>query len=334
VGLCLGDAQALDAGRHADACDALLIGHLDREAYRDPDPYFNPTFGWSSGYGEAVGLPVVIDLLHLGRPRSVAAYLIRGPEPILVDCGPATCLGALQDALARQGMTIDDLRHLLLTHIHLDHAGAAGALVQANPRLIVHVSALGAPHLIDPSRLHRSSRRLFGGDFDRLWGPLLPIPAANVRVAEHEAAGLDCFATPGHATHHVTFVDGGGNCYAGDTTGVRVSPVKYVAGAAPPPDIDIPAYLGSLDAIEERAPARLCLSHFGIYDDVEDHLDCMRGTLTRWSAWVRDGATEEEFVARARAELAHRPDVLEEIETAAPFPPSYAGLKRYWENVG
>jgi glyoxylase-like metal-dependent hydrolase (beta-lactamase superfamily II) len=203
--------------------------------------------------------------------------------------------------------------------------------VAANPRLTVHVSAVGAPHLIDPERLHKSSRRLFGADFDRLWGPLVPIPPANVHLAKHEAAGLECFATPGHAIHHVAFLDSDGTCFSGDTTGVRVSPLKYVGAATPPPDIDITAYLRSLDAIEQRQPMRLCLSHWGIFDDVADHIECMRGALMRWSAWVRDGATEDEFVALARAELTDQPDVLAAIEIAAPFPPSYAGLKRYWQ---
>jgi len=278
-----------------------------------------------------VGHPALIDLNHLGRPRSLAVYLVPGPEPTLIDCGPSSCLDELERALAGHGVGIGDLRHVLLTHIHLDHAGAAGALVAANPRLLVHVSSAGAEHLADPSRLERSARRLFGAEFDRLWGPLAPIPAANLRVLDTHAGGLECFATPGHAIHHTSFLDRHGNCFSGDVTGVRIPPSTYVAPGTPPPDIDLDAYRQSLDEIVSRRPERLCISHFGIVEDVPGHVTRMREGLTLWSGWVRDGATEEEFIEAARAELAGQPEVLEAIETAAPFPPSYAGLKRYHE---
>src|ERR1700722_436357 len=113
-----------------------------------PDWFFNLSFVWVKGYPTSVGHPVLIDLLHRGRPRAVAAYLVTEPEPALIDCGPASCLPTLESALSERGLGIGDLRHLLLTHIHLDHAGAAGALVAANPRLLVHVSAAGARHLV------------------------------------------------------------------------------------------------------------------------------------------------------------------------------------------
>ncbi len=278
-----------------------------------------------------MGHPALIDLHHLGRPLSLAVYLVLGSEPALIDCGPSSCLDVLERALAGHGLRVGDLRHVLLTHIHLDHAGAAGALVAANPRLLVHVSSAGAGHLADPSRLERSARRLFGAEFDRLWGPLAPIPAANLRVIGVRAAGLECFATPGHAIHHTSFLDPDGNCFSGDVTGVRIPPSAYVAPGTPPPDIDLDAYERSLDEIVARQPDRLCLSHFGIAEDVPGHVARMRDGLALWSGWVRDGATEEEFIEAARAQLAGRPEVLAAIETAAPFPPSYAGLKRYWE---
>jgi glyoxylase-like metal-dependent hydrolase (beta-lactamase superfamily II) len=275
-----------------------------------------------------VTLPDVIDLLHLGQPRALAAYLIPGPEPALIDCGPASCLPALERGLADRGLSLSDLRHVFLTHIHLDHAGAAGALVAANPSLQVHVSSVGAPHLLDPGRLEHSALRLFGSDFDRLWGRITRVPAANLRVLGTRELGFECFATPGHAIHHVSFLDRQGNCFTGDVTGVRIAPSRYVAPATPPPDIDLPAYARSLAAIEARQPDRLCLSHFGIFEDVRGHLARMRSGLVRWSDWVRDGATEHEFVAAARREL--DPAVADTIETTAPFEPSYAGLKRYW----
>jgi glyoxylase-like metal-dependent hydrolase (beta-lactamase superfamily II) len=277
-----------------------------------------------------VGQPALIDLLHLGRPHVLAAYLVADPEPTLIDCGPASCLGALERALADRGMRIGDLRHLLLTHIHLDHAGAAGALVAANPQLIVHVSEAGAPHLLTPDRLERSARRLFGTEFDRLWGALAPVPPANLRVAGEHVAGFDCFPTPGHAVHHISFLGPEGSCFTGDVTGIRIPPWTEVVPGTPPPDIDLDAYDRSLTAIADRHPERLCLSHFGIFEDVEEHLPRARDGLARWSGRVRDGATEQEFVAAARADLNGHPDALEAIEAAAPFEPSFLGLQRCW----
>ena len=278
-----------------------------------------------------VGQPALIDLLHQGRPRSLAVYVVAEPEPALIDCGPRSCLPALERGLAEHGIAVGDLRHLLLTHVHLDHAGAAGALVAANPHLVVHVSEAGSPHLVDPQRLERSSRRLFGVEFDRLFGSLTPIPEANVRIAADEVAGFECFATPGHAIHHTSFMDGDGTCLTGDVTGVRIPPADYVAAGTPPPDIDLDAYDRSLAEIEDRRPQQLCLSHFGFVEDVPGHLQRMRESLMRWAGWVRDGATEDEFIAAARGELADQPEVLESIEAAAPFAPSYAGLRRYWD---
>jgi glyoxylase-like metal-dependent hydrolase (beta-lactamase superfamily II) len=278
-----------------------------------------------------VGHPALIDLRHLGRPRVLAAYLVTDPEPMLIDCGPASCLGALEDGLADHGVRVGDLRHLLLTHIHLDHAGAAGALVAANPRLIVHVSDAGAPHLLAPERLERSARRLFGAEFERLWGSLAPVPPDNIRVARGRAAGLDCFPTPGHAIHHISFLGPDGSCFTGDVTGIRIPPWTEVVPGTPPPDIDLDAYDRSLTAIADREPERLCLSHFGVFGDVDGHLARTRAGLERWSGRVRDGATEKEFVAAARADLNGRPDALEAIEAAAPFEPSFLGLQRYWD---
>ena len=274
----------------------------------------------------------LIDLRHMGRPRALGVYLIPGPEPVLVDCGPSSCASALQEGLARHGLQIGDLAHLLLTHVHLDHAGGAGALVARNPRLRVHVSPLGAPHLIDPTRLERSARRVFGERFDVLWGSLDPVPATNVIAIGKRAAGLECVATPGHAVHHTAFFTAEGTCFSGDVTGVRIAPTDYVAAGTPPPDVDLEAYSVSLEAIADRAPRRLCLAHFGIFADVAEHLDRQRAVLERWSGWVRDGATEPEFIARATAEQEGlEPEAVHALESAADFRPSYAGLVRYWQ---
>jgi glyoxylase-like metal-dependent hydrolase (beta-lactamase superfamily II) len=263
----------------------------------------------------------------------VASYLLPGDEPALVDCGPSSSIDALESGLAMHGLTVGDLRHLLLTHIHLDHAGAAGVLSRLNGQLTIHVSEVGAPHLVDPSRLERSARRLYGDEFDRLWGELAPVPEDRIEVIGERVLELEAWPTPGHASHHVSFLAPDGSCYAGDAAGVRIAPSSFIAPVAPPPDIDLEAWERSLDEIEARQPKRLCLPHFGVVSEPREHLANMRERLREWAERVRSGATEEEFVAAAEAELA----AVADAETAAPYTEagpfwqSHAGLRRYWD---
>jgi len=277
-------------------------------------------------------VPELIDLCHLGRAKVIASWLLPGGEPALVDCGPSTCLDALRAGLAEQGLAVADLRHLLLTHVHLDHAGAAGGLVRENPDLLVHVSEIGAPHVVDPSRLERSARRIYGEDFDRLWGELTPVPEANVRIVGAHVLGLDAFPTPGHASHHVSFLAADGDCFSGDASGVRILPASYLAPVAPPPDVDLEAWSRSLDALEARRPARLRLPHFGTIVQPDEHLALMRERLAVWAQRVGGGATVDEFVAAAEQELAVGADgeTAASYRQAAPFWQSHAGLARYW----
>ncbi len=270
-----------------------------------------------------------IDLHHQGRARVIGSYLVETDDgPALADCGPASCLPALRDGLRERGVELRDLSHLLLSHIHLDHAGAAGVLVRSNPRLQVHVSEVGAPHLVDPSRLERSARRLYGEDFDTLWGELAPVPEGNVRVVGTTAVGLACFPTPGHASHHVCYLHPDGTLLAGDATGVRIQPSAAVTPPTPPPDLDVDAWLRTLNEIGRAAPARLALTHFGLATDVGRHLDELRARLREWAARVADGASEEEFVTEAAAELG---EDAETYERAMPLWQSYAGLRRWAE---
>jgi glyoxylase-like metal-dependent hydrolase (beta-lactamase superfamily II) len=276
---------------------------------------------------------VLLDLRHLGRERVIASYLLEGDEPALVDCGPASCSEALRSGLAAHGLAVTDLRHLLLTHIHLDHAGAAGTLVREHPGLLVHVSEIGAPHLVDPSRLERSARRLYGEDFDRLWGELAPVPEENLRVVGDRVRGLEVFPTPGHASHHVSYLSEDGTCFSGDATGVVIPPSRYVAPVAPPPDIDLEAWERTLDAVGEREPSRLCLPHFGVVEEPEVHLERVRERLGAWAGRVRDGVEEEEWVRAVEGELAAEvdPDTAQVYQQAGPLWQSYAGLRRYWD---
>jgi glyoxylase-like metal-dependent hydrolase (beta-lactamase superfamily II) len=270
-----------------------------------------------------------IDLLHLGRERVIAAYLVETSEgPALFDCGPATCVDALKAGLAERGLALTDVRDLLLSHIHLDHAGAAGVLVREHPELRIHVSPIGAPHLVDPSRLERSARRLYGDDFERLWGELAPVPKANVHEVDEDVLGLACFPTPGHASHHVCYLGADGILYAGDAAGVRIDPSRFVLPPTVPPEFDLDTWEATLDEIERRAPARAALIHFGVFDDVSRHLGELRERLREWTQRVGDGSSEEAFESAGRADLGVE---REQYEQAMPLWQSYAGLQRYWE---
>ena len=274
-------------------------------------------------------MPDLLDLRHLGHERVIGCYLLQTEDgPALQDCGPTTSVPELKAGLAERGLELGDLRHLLLSHIHLDHAGAAGVLVREHPGLQVHVSEIGAPHLVDPSRLEASARRLYGDDFDRLWGELAPVPSENLHVVGDETLGLATFPTPGHASHHVSYLDGEGTLYAGDAAGVRIRPSEFVLPPTPPPEVDLAAWDRTLDELERRDPQRLALIHFGVFDDPLRHLEELRRRLPEWADRVRDGATEEQFAAEAGADLAADRDAYEQ---AMPFWQSYAGLKRYWE---
>ncbi len=275
--------------------------------------------------------PAPIDLHHLGAERVVASYLLDTEDgPALFDCGPSSCVERLKVALRGRGLELGDVRHLLLSHIHLDHAGAAGVLVREQPALQVHVSGIGAPHLADPTRLERSARRLYGESFDHLWGELAPVPEQNIQVVGDRVLGLECFPSPGHASHHVCYLDDAGTLYAGDAAGVRIQPSRSVLPPTPPPDFDLGAWSETIQEIERREPIRLALIHFGIADDPDRHLAELRRRLDDWVGRVRDGADAEEFAETVRRDLAEEPDTsAEEYERAMPFWQSYAGLERY-----
>ncbi len=270
-----------------------------------------------------------LDLLHSGVPRTIGAYLLGTSEGLaLFDCGPSSCLPALKAGLAERGVELGDVKHLLLSHIHLDHAGATGTLVRENSDLTVWVSEIGAPHLVDPSRLERSARRLYGEAFDELWGELAPVPEANLRIVGERVLGLECFLAPGHASHHVCYFDGE-TLYAGDAAGVRIQPARSVLPPTPPPDVDVEGWGRTLDEIERRGPEQLALIHFGVAEDVDRHLTELRERLAVWAGRVERGATEAEFVAGAKADLpAAEADA---YDRAMPFWQSYAGLVRWAE---
>src|SRR5690349_8187580 len=228
--------------------------------------------------------PRPIDLHFGDAPKAISVYVADTDDgPALLDCGPASTLPRLEAGLGELGLALADVRHLLLSHIHLDHAGAAGPLVREHPGLTVWVSEVGAPHLLDPSRLERSARRLYGDLFDPLWGELAPVPGTNVREAAGDVLGWACFPTQGHASHHVSYLRDG-TLLAGDAAGVRMPGASYVLPVSPPPDVDVDAWHRTAAAIRARNPERLALIHFGVHEDVDEHLDRLESELDRWAA--------------------------------------------------
>jgi glyoxylase-like metal-dependent hydrolase (beta-lactamase superfamily II) len=272
-----------------------------------------------------------IDLHHLDE-KVIGCYLLETPDgPALFDCGPTTCLPHLKAGLAERGLDLTDIRHLLLSHIHLDHAGAAGVIVRQNPWIQVHVSEVGAPHLVDPSKLESSARRLYGMSFDSLWGELAPVPERNVHPVGDHILGFEAFPTPGHAWHHVSYLDPAGTLYAGDAAGVRIGSGSFVLPPCPPPELDLEAWERTIEEIERRAPGRLALIHFGTFDDVQDHLAALRETLRTWAGRVEDGMDESTFVAAARYDVGQvDPELVDAYDAAAPYWHHYRGLERYW----
>jgi glyoxylase-like metal-dependent hydrolase (beta-lactamase superfamily II) len=269
-----------------------------------------------------------IDVMHLGRDRVIAAHEVRG---LIVDPGPESSLHTLLDALGGE-----EPRGLLLTHIHLDHAGASGALVRQFPDLPVYVHERGARHLVDPSKLLESAAKLYGDDMRRLWGDVVPVPEQNIRPLKGGEAveGFRVEYTPGHASHHVSYLlEETGDAFVGDVGGVLIPPSQYVVAPTPPPDIDIEAWLASLDIVEGWQPSTLRLTHFGCTHDVEYQLSQVRERLHRWGEFART-CDEDAFIAKFEGEIleANETDTDTSIRffQAVPADQSYLGLKRYW----
>jgi glyoxylase-like metal-dependent hydrolase (beta-lactamase superfamily II) len=268
----------------------------------------------------------LIDLMHLGRERVIGCWQV---GDVLIDPGPGSCLEPLLDSLGDARP-----RALLLTHIHLDHAGASGALVQRWPELEVYVHERGAPHLVDPSRLLDSARRLYGADMDRLWGEFLAVPESRVRVLKGGETVLggsfEVAYTPGHASHHVSYLHDG-TAFVGDVGGVRINASSLTVPPTPPPDIDLEAWHRSTQLIASWAPERLAMTHFGSSEDVTRQLDEVGKRLDMWARLARD-EDEPGFIAIVEQEVEQSagPETALAYKQAAPPAQVYAGLDRYW----
>lgn len=288
-----------------------------------------------------------VDLKFLGRPHAIATATISGAGTLgLVDPGPSTCLETLELGLQQQGARLADVTHLLLTHIHLDHAGATGTIVRRYPHIKVLVHERGAPHMIDPAKLLASATRLYGDRMDYLWGEFAAVPAANISLlkgGETVAVGGRTFEvayTPGHAAHHVSYFDpSSGVAFVGDTAGICIDG-GYILPPTPPPDIDIEAWERSIARIEAWSPATIFLTHFGPFNEVRPHLQALVEHLKTFAGFVRSSLAEggsdedraESFARQVRQELRGQMSEaqLASYSAAAPFELLWLGLARYW----
>jgi glyoxylase-like metal-dependent hydrolase (beta-lactamase superfamily II) len=290
-----------------------------------------------------------VDLDFLDRPGIIATAVLHSHAGVaLIDPGPSSTLETLEAELATKGMSLRDVRHILLTHIHLDHAGCCGTLIRKCSSAEVVVHERGAPHMADPSRLLASAARLYGADMQRLWGDVEPVPAALIRVLKGgERLGiagreLEVAYTPGHASHHVSFFDAGsGIAFVGDTAGIRRGKSNYVLPPTPPPDIDLDAWRASADRILAWRPDTLFLTHFGPSYGASAHFQQLFDTIKRWGERVRrlladpaltDEQRQDRFVAEAVQDLRR---VMGDAEAstyswAARPDLSWLGLARYW----
>lgn len=289
----------------------------------------------------------IIDLQFQGVPKVIAAYLLETDDGLaLIETGPSSTLDALDAGIETLGRAVSDIRHLLVTHIHLDHAGAAGSLLQRTREGRLYVHEVGAPHTVNPKNLVRSATRIYGDQMDRLWGAVVPVQADRVvAVADGDTImlgnrTLSVIYTPGHASHHVAFHDPGHDiAFAGDVAGIRIPPSPDVLPPTPPPDIDIPLWHASAARLREIAPSRMLLTHFGVVNDVQSHLDLLDKRLDEWvsliatldSQGVERDAIVENLIAHVAAQMEAdgTSDVARQTALATPYGMAVDGLLRY-----
>jgi len=290
----------------------------------------------------------IADVKHLGTSSIIAATILELDDGIaIVDPGPTATLPSLLHALASGGSDISSVRAILLTHIHLDHAGATGSLLADNPAIDVFVHERGAPHMVDPSRLMRSAARIFGAGMERLWGACLPVPESRITtVGEGDSLDLggrrlEIAYTPGHASHHVSYLDQAtGIAFVGDAAGGRIEDAPAVVPATPPPETDLDAMVASVRRVLSWKPERLVVTHFGSIADPEEHADMLELALSEWAAAVQrslgeSGSDEERFQrfgdwAGARLRQTVDEETAVAYEKGIPAWLSWLGLARYW----
>jgi len=291
---------------------------------------------------------VTLDLNFQGRPHAIAVYLIRhGDAVILIESGPGSTLAALQAGLAQEGLSAADVTHVLLTHIHLDHAGAAGWLAQQGAEIYVH--PIGAPHMLNPEKLIASATRIYGDRMESLWGEFLPVPqnqlkipndAEAIRIGGAEFIPLN---TPGHAEHHYVYLFED-IAFCGDVGGVRIPGYQYLRVPMPPPELHIERWHASIARIRKEKPARIAPTHFGIFEDVEWQLREVEKGLDSAARWLDTTMAAEPSIEQMRQsytdwiiaegeQIGLDLEVVKAYELANPLGMSADGLLRYWKKV-
>jgi glyoxylase-like metal-dependent hydrolase (beta-lactamase superfamily II) len=286
-----------------------------------------------------------IDLHFMGRPGTIACYLVPHARGIvLIECGPSSTIPSLQAGLKDLGFTVSDITDVLLTHIHLDHAGAAGWLARQGAR--IHVHPIGAPHLKDPEKLLASARRIYGDSMDTLWGEFLPVPPDKIRILQNneeiDIHGLRfrSIDTPGHAEHHYVYLFED-VCFSGDIGGIRLAGLRYIRLPMPPPDLHIGKWRNSLRCLCELPIQRIAPTHFGIYDDVGWHLNALSAELDQIEVWIdatmpSNPSIEDlndrfiQWSQKRSLDSGIADGVIGDYEIANPSWMSSQGILRYW----
>ncbi len=291
---------------------------------------------------------VTLDLNFQGKTQAIASYLIRHPGgAVLIESGPGSTQQALKAGLAAQGLAVSDVTHVLLTHIHLDHAGAAGWLAQQGAEVYVH--PVGAPHMLNPQKLLASAARIYGDRMDELWGAFLPVPPERLHIAqdgEEIVIGNLRFLpvnTPGHAEHHHAYLFED-ICFSGDIGGVRIPGYRYLRLPMPPPELHLEKWRESIARLRRERFSRIAPTHFGIYDDVDWQLRAVEREIDATQLWLeqvmpRDPSTEQlrqefgDWMSQEGLEQGLDAETVRAYDLANPTYMSADGLQRYWRKV-
>jgi glyoxylase-like metal-dependent hydrolase (beta-lactamase superfamily II) len=313
------------------------------------DPTAETAGGRSQEIERLPGGILQVDTMTAGVSKVTAGYLIPAARPTLIECGPALSIDSVIAALDELGLEPDDLAYLVVSHIHLDHAGGAGDVARAFGAAKVVVSEIGAPHLVDPQRLNASSRRVYGDLMDTIYGECTPIDADRMigvgERAELDLGGgrvLDLLATPGHAKHHISVLDrDSGALFVGDSVGVKTPNTGPLRPATPPPDFDLELAQRTLARYREIAPERVYLAHYGVVDPPQESLQEASDRLAAWAEVAREAVVEHSELDHVADTLAARfagdiavsaddPEAERRVSILGGFRSNAMGLLRYW----